>query len=87
MNFVSSSYGPRLLWKRLFQSWPPSEYAAQLARLIEQLGRRASPRLILEIDIGELLSVVVADDKAGGLFLDGPRRWESTFSGHGLGKF
>jgi hypothetical protein len=31
------------------------------------------PRLILEIDIRELLPVVIADDEAGGLFLDGPR--------------
>jgi hypothetical protein len=40
----------------------------------EQLSSRAPPRLILEIDIGELLPVVIADDKAGGLFLDRPRR-------------
>ena len=46
------------------------------SRLIarEWLGRRSSSRLILEIDIGERLSVVVAHDKACGLFLDGPRR-------------
>jgi hypothetical protein len=40
--------------------------------LAEQLGCRTSPRLILEIDIGERLSVVVTDAKARGLFLDGP---------------
>jgi hypothetical protein len=33
--------------------------------LAEQLGGRASARLILEIDIGKLLAVVVADAKAG----------------------
>jgi hypothetical protein len=39
------------------------------------------PRLILEIDIRELLPVVIADDKAGLQFLDGPRRREAA-SGH-----
>jgi hypothetical protein len=39
----------------------------------------AAPRLILEIDIGELLSVVVAHDEAGGLFFDRPRRREAAF--------
>jgi hypothetical protein len=34
--------------------------------LAEQLGCGSSPRLILEIDIGKLLTVVVADNKAGG---------------------
>ena len=38
------------------------------------------PRLFLQ-DIGELLSVVVADDEAGGLFHDRPGRREATF-GH-----
>ena len=33
----------------------------------EQLGCRASPRLILEIDIGELLTVVIADNETGNL--------------------
>jgi hypothetical protein len=36
------------------------------------------PGLILEIDIGERLPIVVAHDKAGGLFLDGPRRREAA---------
>jgi hypothetical protein len=31
----------------------------------EQLGRRAPPRLLLEIDVGERLPVVIADDEAG----------------------
>jgi hypothetical protein len=46
------------------------------ARLIlaEQLGCRASPRLILEIDIGKLLPVAVADNEAGVQFLDLSRR-------------
>jgi hypothetical protein len=38
----------------------------------EQLGRRPSPWLILEIDIGQLLPAVIAHDEAGGLFFDGP---------------
>jgi hypothetical protein len=31
---------------------------------------RSAPPLILEIDMGELLPVVIADDKADGLFID-----------------
>jgi hypothetical protein len=31
----------------------------------EQLGRCASPRLLLEVDVGERLPIGVADDKAG----------------------
>ena len=34
----------------------------------------AAPRLILEIDIGKLLSVAVADNEAGVQFLDSPGR-------------
>jgi hypothetical protein len=42
-------------------------------RLLEQQGRL--PHLALpEIHIGELLAVVVAHDKAGVQFLDGPGR-------------
>jgi hypothetical protein len=44
----------------------------------EQLGRRAPPRLILEIDIGKLLSVAVADNKAGIQFPDSPGRREAA---------
>ena len=40
----------------------------------------AEPRLILKIDIRELLPVVVAHYKAGVLFLDGPRRREAAGS-------
>ena len=36
-----------------------------------------TPRLVLEIDIGECLSVVVAHDKAGVQFLDSPRGREA----------
>jgi hypothetical protein len=48
---------------------------AATSRLIlrEQLRGRSSARLLLEIDVGELLAIVVAHHKAGGLFLDGPR--------------
>jgi hypothetical protein len=55
-----------------------------ISRLIlrEQLRRRSPPRLILEIDIRERLSVVVADDEAGGLFLDEPRWREVARGGH-----
>jgi hypothetical protein len=37
-------------------------------------------RLILEINIGELLAVVIADDETGVQFLDGPRRRGSGVS-------
>jgi len=43
-----------------------------------KLGKRAPAWLVLEIDIGERLSVVIAHDKTGGLFLDGPRRREAA---------
>jgi hypothetical protein len=39
---------------------------------------RAPPRFILEIDIGERLSVMVAYNKTGGLFFDGPGRREAA---------
>jgi hypothetical protein len=35
-------------------------------------------RLILEIDISKLLAVAVAHDKAGGLFVNEPRRREAA---------
>jgi hypothetical protein len=39
---------------------------------------RLSARLILEIDVGELLSVIVANNEAGSVqFLDSPRRREA----------
>src|SRR4029077_8751949 len=41
-------------------------------------------RLILEIDIGERLSVVVAHDKAGVLFLDSPRWREAERHSPGI---
>jgi hypothetical protein len=45
----------------------------------EQLCCRSSPRLILEISIGELLPVLVANDKAGiVVFLDRPQRREAA---------
>jgi hypothetical protein len=44
----------------------------------EQLGSRSPAGLILEIDIGELLAVVIAHDKAGGLLLDRPGRREAA---------
>jgi hypothetical protein len=43
----------------------------------QQLRRRSPPRLILEIDIRKLLSVVIADDKADGQFFGNPGRWEA----------
>jgi hypothetical protein len=40
---------------------------------------RLSARLILEIDVGELLSVIVANNEAGSVqFLDSPRRREAA---------
>lgn len=46
--------------------------------LAEQLGGRSPARLILEIDIGELLAVGVAHDKAGRLV---PRLTRAAGSG------
>jgi hypothetical protein len=47
--------------------WLPFENLRQLGDVhgdglifAEQLGRRSSPRLILKVDVGELLAVVVA---------------------------
>ena len=47
-----------------------SEIATNPPRLIfgEQLGCRSPPRLVLEIDVGELLAVVIAHDEARRLF-------------------
>jgi hypothetical protein len=44
----------------------------------EQFRRRPPSRLILEIDIRQRLLVVIAHDKAGGLFFDGPRGREAA---------
>jgi hypothetical protein len=50
----------------------------------EQPGSRPSARFILEIDVGERLPVLVADDEADGVVLgDGPRRREAAGGGHG----
>jgi hypothetical protein len=46
----------------------------------QQLCRRSPPRLILEIDIRERLTVSVAHDEAGVQFLDSPRRREAACS-------
>jgi hypothetical protein len=46
----------------------------------------APPRFILEIDIGKLLHVVVAHNKAGFLFLDGPGRREAALIAASDGK-
>jgi hypothetical protein len=51
----------------------------------EEVRRRASPRLILEIYVGERLPVGVADDEAGVRFLGKPGRWEAA-GGHPLGR-
>jgi hypothetical protein len=51
--------------------------------LLMQLGRRASAWLILEIDIGELLAAVIADNKARFQFLDSTRAagsWKRTLN-------
>jgi hypothetical protein len=47
----------------------------------EQLGGRSPAGLILEINIGELLAAVIADNKTGVLFLDRPR-WGKAAGGH-----
>jgi hypothetical protein len=46
--------------------------------LLSNLAADRSPRLILEIDIRELLPVVVAHDKAGVQLFDGPGRREAA---------
>jgi hypothetical protein len=46
--------------------------------LAKQLGRRSPARLVLEINVSELLPAVVAHDKAGIQFLDGPGRPEAS---------
>jgi hypothetical protein len=47
------------------------------------LAERA-PRLILEIDTGKLLPIVVAHDKAGFQFLDGPGGREAAGVGYAV---
>ena len=48
----------------------------------EQLRRRAPTGLVLEVEIAERLSILVAYDEAGGVvLLDGPRRWEGRAEG------
>ena len=50
----------------------------------QQLGRRAATGLLLEIEISERLTVLVADDEARVVvLLDGPRRREAARGGHG----
>jgi hypothetical protein len=44
----------------------------------EQVGRRASARLLLEVKIAERLPVLVADDEALWMLIDGPRRREAA---------
>jgi hypothetical protein len=61
-------------------AWPrPFMVGGNPPRLIarQQFRRSSPPRLILKIDIRKRLPVVVAHDKAGVLFLDGPRRREA----------
>jgi hypothetical protein len=66
---------------RLQQLWQPGKVRGDSSHLIfrKQLRRRSPPRLILEIDIRERLSVVVADGETRGLFLDGPRSRKTTW--------
>jgi hypothetical protein len=62
------------------QFWQLRNIRRNPPRLVfgEQLGRLSSARLILEINIGKLLAVVVAHDKAGLQFFDGPGRREAA---------
>jgi hypothetical protein len=50
------------------------------ARLVigEQLGRRSPAGFVLEINVGERLSVVVANHESGGSILNGPRGREAA---------
>jgi hypothetical protein len=49
---------------------------------VSSLAAESPPRLILEIDIGELLPVLVTHDKAGVQFFDKPRRREAAGQRH-----
>ena len=49
----------------------------------EQLGRRSPPEFILAIDVGERLTISIADDEAGVGFLGRPGRREAAL-GHSL---
>src|SRR6516165_9907896 len=59
------------MWLRLQQLWQPGKVRCDPSRFIfaEQLRRRPPPRLILEIDVSELLLVLIAHDKTGVLLL------------------
>jgi len=45
---------------------------------VSNFARRSPPRFILEIDIGDLLPIGVAHDKASGLLVDRARRREAA---------
>ena len=68
------------MWLRLQQLWQSGKIGCDPSRLIfgEQLRRRSPPRLILEIDIGELLSRAVLHDEGGTDIFDRPWRREAT---------
>ena len=59
------------MWLRLQQLWQPGKVRCDPSRFIfaEQLRCRPPPRLILEIDVSELLLVLIAHDKTGVLLL------------------
>ena len=52
----------------------------------QALSLAAPSRLILEIDIGQLLAVLVAHDKAGFLLFNGPTACGKAAGGHSLPK-
>jgi hypothetical protein len=47
---------------------------------VSSFAAESPPRLVLEIDIGRLLAVVIAHDKAGVQFLHGPGRIANELS-------
>ena len=73
------------MWLRLQQLWQSGKIGCDPSRLIfgEQLRRRSPPRLILEIDIGELLPGAVRHDEGATNILDGPKRREAAGGGVG----
>jgi hypothetical protein len=71
-GFLPVALGPARQFRQL-RDFSPRSAAFIFA---EQLSRRSSPRFILEIDIGKLLSVVVADDK------NQNRRWIKAGGNH-----
>jgi hypothetical protein len=67
------------------KTWQLGEVYSDPPSLVlgEQVGRRASARLVLEVEIAERLTVLVADDEAGVVVLfERSRRREAAWGWH-----